>query len=196
MSVVDKIYKIWVETDDGRKKSKMKEEEATRIKQAWSNYINKPSGVELTQAADLVDEGFLKTVDHLCIESVDITNIQPDKLTKLVKIASKKIYIANSTVNLNIVLTNLQCRLLSISRLSLSTADTIQITGKMQQTLTELQLFNDVTLDIRQLSTYDGTKACQKIVLWYNSRDKYSSLMDKWAAQKGWSKNISGVRIK
>ena len=93
---------------------------------------------------------------------------------------------AGVTGDLSPVLSSLQCRGITISNTSLSTADTQQLVAAMDTRVKWVTLCGSVTLDMETLAQYDGEGECDKVTLWMDTTERYRDQVKAWAENMGW----------
>ena len=167
-----------------------KRKEADKIWVAGTNRFYEPSLAELKTAAQLAQEGYLSSVEHMRIEDMDISEISRDNLAKLSSIVTSMLTIDNITPvsQLGPILASFQSRWLRLYNMSLSEENTRALVTAMKARLRNVYL-DDVTLDPELLSAYDGQGRCNRLGLsWskYGAKDKYAARLKRWAADRGW----------
>ena len=61
---------------------------------------------------------------------------------------------------------NINCEVLVIDKMALSSSDTQALVGAMDTRVEEVYLYEDVTLDLGKLTQYDGTGKCELLRTW------------------------------
>ena len=84
------------------------------------------------------------------------------------------------------MLSSFQCRGITISNTSLSTADTQQLVAAMDTRVKWVTLCGSVTLDMETLAQYDGEGECDKVTLWMDTTERYRDQVKAWAENMGW----------
>ena len=164
--------------------SKKKWEEAAEIRYSWENtfrlwrdetypdnsckivveYI--PPLSQVASAAAIARQGFLTSVRSLALVDVDITGVPTEDMAKLAECVTESVYIENLRGHVTSVFTNINCVVLAIDKMSLSSEDTQALVSAMDTRVEEVNLYEGVTLDLRTLTQYDGTGKCGFLKIW------------------------------
>ena len=70
--------------------------------------------------------------------------------------------------------------------MKLRDAETRALVTAMRDRVQTVEL-GDVTLDIEELTQYDGQGHCSELEVWGDMRDRYWERLRRWAADKGWT---------
>ena len=70
--------------------------------------------------------------------------------------------------------------------MKLSDAEIQALVTAMRDRVQTVELVN-VTLDIEELTQYDGQGHCSELEVWGDMRDRYWERLREWAADKGWT---------
>ena len=70
--------------------------------------------------------------------------------------------------------------------MKLSDVETRALVTAMRDRVQRVELVN-VTLDIEELTQYDGQGLCSELEVWGDMRDRYWERLREWAADKGWT---------
>ena len=69
--------------------------------------------------------------------------------------------------------------------MELSAEETKALVAAMRARVERVVLYN-VTLDIEELSQFDGQGRCSWLRVYYNTRVRHGDRLRKWTADKGW----------
>ena len=172
----------------------------------WLNY--EPTLSEMKTAALLAWEGYLTSVEKMSIVNIDITDIPQDQMEKLISFVKEKVSINKMTPSsqLGSILASVKCRVLELKNMKLSQADTQALVTIMRDRVKLLTLYNGITLDIEELTKYDGRGRCRKlefefdVYMWRRHgfresrfceegpemRSGYGARFRRWAEDVGW----------
>ena len=171
----------------------------------WSE--KKPTVSELKAVAMLASGGYLTSVRHLEFVYKNITDIPPDQLKKLASIVTYHVGIDNLTpiCKLGSILASVKCTELSLMNMGMSEADTQALVTAMRDRVEEVELWGGVTLDIEELTKYDGRGRCRKLRVYgfersvlmlrrggvglakvVDTRRRYKKMFRLWAEDAGW----------
>ena len=163
-------------------------EEAGKIQAVWSQWSHVPSEAEMKRAALLAWEDHLTSVENMTIENISITDIPRDHMEKLASIVTGIVKIDNMTHadQLGGILASVKCTDLWLWRMELSEAETRALVTAMRDRVQEVELRSRATLDIEELTQYDGQGRCSKLGVW-RGRERYGARLREWTADKGWT---------
>ena len=167
---------------------KEKTDEAAEISDSWKNtfrrdkYDNRfrdqdsrkfvieyrPPLSQVISAASLARQGFLTSVRSLALVDVDITGVPTEDMAKLSECVTESVYIENLRGDVTLVFSNINCVVLVIDKIALSSSDTQALVGAMDTRVEEVNLYEGVTLDLGTLAQYDGTGKCGYLRTWNN----------------------------
>ena len=167
---------------------KEKTDEAAEISDSWKNtfrrdkYDNRfrdqdsrkfvieyrPPLSQVISAASLARQGFLTSVRSLALVDVDITGVPTEDMAKLLECVTESVYIENLRGDVTLVFSNINCVVLVIDKIALSSSDTQALVGAMDTRAEEVCLYEGVTLDWGTLTQYkyDGTGKCGYLRTW------------------------------
>ena len=165
------------------------ENEAARIQADWSQEYHVPSEAEMKRAALLAWEGHLTSVKYMRIENISITDIPRDHMEKLASIVTGIVRIYNMTHadQLDGILASVKCSELELWRMELSKVETRALVTAMRDRVQKVWLFSGVTLDIEELTQYDGQGRCSVLGVGGDTRERYGDRLRRWAVDKGWT---------
>ena len=162
--------------------------ETAKIQADWSQLSYTPNEAEIRTAALLASEGHLTAVEYLNIKNIDTTDIPLDQLKKLTSIVTSDVILGNVTPShyLSSIISSVKSQGLWLHNMDLSEADTVNLVIAMMDRVQMVKL-GDVTLDIEELTMYQGDGRCRELHLGGYTRLRYGGRIKKWAADKGWS---------
>ena len=160
-------------------------DKASQIAKDLEDVERGPSLSQVQCGAALATLGHITQVKVLCLRDLDISPVPAEDLSSLVK-CSDAVIIDRVTGDLSPVLSSVQCRKITISNTSLSTADTQRLVAAMVTRVKSVALGRDVTLDVDTLAQYDGEGKCEEVVLWMDTRERYRDQLKAWAENMGW----------
>ena len=139
----------------------------------------------MKRAALLAWEGYLTSVQFMCIENMSITGIPRDQLEKLASIVYRGVWINNMTHpdQLGSILGGVKCPWLSLWNMVLNETSTRALVTAMDWV--KYVWLWEVTLDIEELTQYDGQGRCRWLVVVGDTRAR--DRLRRWAADKGWT---------
>ena len=160
--------------------------EAAKIQAKWSS-CSRPGEAEIKRAALLAWEGSLTSVVYMQIKRMSITDIPRDHMEKLASIVTWRVHIdmMTHTDQLGSILASVKCTDLLLWRIALSEAETQALVTAMRDRVVYVML-GYVTLDIEQLTQYNGKGSCSELEVWGDKRTSYGERLRRWAADKGW----------
>ena len=163
--------------------------EADMIQANWSGHWRPhwPCEAEIKRAALLAWEGYLTSVENLGIQNLSITDIPRDQMEKLASIVTGAVNINNMTHTdqLGSILASVKGYQLGMYKMDLSDTETQALVTAMRDGVQRVGLV-DVTLDIEELTQYDGQGSCSGLAVCDDSRIRYRERLRRWAADKGW----------
>ena len=147
------------------------------------------SDSEVKTAAMLAWEGYLTSVEHLSFIDKDITDIPRVEIEKLASIVTRNIWIDNTTPTrkLDSILAGAKCTELTLLNIVLSEENTQALVTAMRERVEDVKLDDDITLDIEQLTKYDGQGRCWELVAEAVTKTRHGDTLRRWAADVGWS---------
>ena len=156
------------------------------IQAAWSQGLHLPSKTEVERAALLAQEQYLTSVKCMRIENMDISDIPSDQMDKLASIVTERVWIYNMTPasRVSSILASVQCTELLLRKMKLSKENTRALVTAMTQVQTVY--LSCVTLDIEELTQYDGQGRCSWLGVYSDMGRRYGARLREWAADKGW----------
>ena len=162
--------------------------EAAEIHADWSQSYHEPSEAEIKRAALLAWEGHLTSVEYMRIWNISITDIPRDHMEKLASIVTRRVWIVNMTHadQLGGILASVQCSDLWLDLMELSEAETRALVTAMRDRVQGVTLWSGVTLDVEELTQYDGQGRCSELDVRGEMRERYGDRLREWAADKGW----------
>ena len=125
-----------------------------------------PPMSQVTYAASLARQGYLTSVRSLALVDVDITGVPTENMAKLLECVTESVYIENLRGDVTLVFSNINCLVLVIDKMSLSSLDTQALVSAMDTRVKEVNLYEGVTLDLETLTQYDGTGKCEFLRTW------------------------------
>ena len=161
--------------------------DADKIQADWSQF-HKPTKAEIKTAALLAWEGHLTSVEYMMIEKISIRDIAWDHMEKLASIVTWRVGIDNMTHTdqLGSILASVKCRVLWLWNMDLSDTETRALVTAMRDGVQTVVLWYDVTLDIEELTLYNGQGRCSELQVCGDMRPRYWVRLRRWAADKGW----------
>ena len=137
----------------------------------------------------LVWEGYLTGMERMAITDLNISDIPRDQIEKLASIVTRMVLIVNMTHadQLGSILASVKCPVLWLKNMRLSEAETQALVTAMRDQVEIVTLRGDVTLDIEELTQYDGQGHCSGIWLVGDTRTRHRDRLRRWAADKGWT---------
>ena len=167
----------------------LKRTEADNIQAAWSDVSHEPYEAELKRAAQLAQEGYLSSVTYMRISNKNLSEIPSDQLAKLASIVTYYVDIDNydnitPESQLSTILANVQCTRLELRNVTLSEENTQALVTAMRERVERVTLDDNITLDIEQLTKYDGQGRCRVLAA---TMTRHGDRLRRWAANKGWT---------
>ena len=167
---------------------------------------------ELKTVSLLASEGYLTSVYTMNFVYTNTTGIPSDQVEKLASIVTEEVRINNMTPisQLGSILASVKCRKLALMDMRMSSADTIALVAAMRDRVETVELCHGLTLDIMELTTYDGRGSCKKIRVysdtrtmlsgfvrhvfqqlagpaqWDDTRRRHKDMLRMWAKYVGW----------
>ena len=140
----------------------------------------------MERAALLAQEEYLTSVKYLDIRDMDISDIPSDQMDKLASIVTETVDINTMTPasRVSSILASVQCPWLQLWDMQLSEENTRALVTAMTQVQTVW--LSCVTLDIEELTQYDGQGRCSVLGVESEMRRRYGDRIREWAADKGW----------
>ena len=144
-------------------------------------------------AAMLAWEGYLTSLKDLSLINKDITDIPRVEVEKLASIVTESVWIDNMTPirKLDSILAGVQvqCTELWLDNIELSEEHTRALVTTMRNRVEQVRLYSGITLDIMELTKYDGRGCCRKIKVEKDARTRYGSRLRNWATHVRWTVN-------
>ena len=143
----------------------------------------------MERAALLAQEEYLTSVKCMRIEHMDISDIPSDQMDKLASIVTETVKIENMTPasRVSSILASVQCSVLWLWRMKLSEENTRALVTAMRDRVQTVGLVDGVTLDIEELTQYDGQGRCRELRVWRDTRERYGARLRRLTADKGWT---------
>jgi len=175
--------RIGLEEDKSEDLDPQKKSDVDKIQAAWSSESHQPSA-EIKKAALLAWEGHLTSVEFMTIMDKSITDIPRDHMEKLASIITRSVGIVSMTHadQLGSILASVKCPVLGLCNMRLNQAETRALVNAMRDRVEAVGLVS-VTLDIGEITQYDGQGRCSVLVGYNRNRDWVRG----WAAHKGWT---------
>ena len=138
-------------------------------------------------AASLAYHGVLGSVDDLFLLNVNLSQVPAQHLASLASCVTNYLSINNvSGCDLVTILSSVKCHLLIIIRQSLGREETRALVQAMESGVTEVRLYDEVTLDIETLTEYSGQGVCREVVIMGDTAGRYREKMRTWANSRNW----------
>ena len=179
-------------TGDFQNPERSEVDTADQLSSAWFQYsAHHPTLSEVKTAARLAWEGQLTAVRNMEIVNIDISDIPNEQIEKLTSNVTERVYIKNMTPNgqINRILASLKnpYGVLWLHGMVLSKADTRLMVTAMRDLLEIVTLYGDMTLDIEEMTKYDGQGHCNTICVADETRRKYGARFRRWAERWKWT---------
>ena len=119
---------------------------------------------------------------------MDISDIPSDQMDKLVSLVTERVIIDNMTPvsRVSSILASVQCtELVLYDMILMSEENTRALVTAMRDRVQTVVLYA-VTLDIEELTQYDGQGRCRGLQVWSETRERYGDRLREWTADKGW----------
>ena len=91
------------------------------------------------------------------------------------------------TDKLGSILASVKCPVLVLGKMDLSEAETQALVTAMRDWVHIVELYEDVTMDIEELTQYDGQGGCSVLWMEGDTRTMYRVRLRRWATDKGWT---------
>ena len=91
------------------------------------------------------------------------------------------------TSHLSSILACVKCPVLRLRNMELSEEDTRALVTAMRERLETVELLGNITLDIEELTQYDGRGRCWELVAEAVTKTRHGDTLRRWAADVGWS---------
>ena len=165
-------------------------DDAVKIRADWSRASHRPRWDEVKRAALLAWEGYLTSVQFMSIENMSITGIPRDQLEKLASIVNRGVWINNMTHpdQLGSILGGVKCPWLSLWNMVLNETSTRALVTAMDWV--KYVWLWEVTLDIEELTQYDGQGRCTALRVWRDKRYRHQRRLKGWAEDAGWTVTV------
>ena len=141
---------------------------------------------KLVSAAALAAHGYITHVYVLTMADLDLGGVSAGNLANLVQCVSHRVRIFNIRGDLSPLLRSLRCRMLEMSDVNLSTANTKSLLAAMVSGVEEVELGMGVTLDMKTLAQYDGKGDCRRVSVWGDANERYRAQMLSWMRRIDW----------
>ena len=123
----------------------------------------------------------------MMITNKSITDIPRDQMEKLASIVTERVWIHNMTHadQLGGILASVKLPVLGLYYMRLNQAETQALVTAMRDRVERVRLGDVVTMDIEELTRYDGQGRCSGLVVVGHIRNR--DRLRGWAAHKGWT---------
>ena len=166
------------------------------IQADWSEASShEPSEAEIKRVALLALEGHLTSVNFMNIKAINITDIPKDQMEKLTSIVTQRVdidYMAHAD-QLGSTLSSATCSDLWLNNMELTETETQALVTAMRDRVQRVRLGYNVTLDIEELTKYDGQGRCSHIQVHGDTRNMYKKRLKRWTAFKRWKVTEDGA---
>ena len=117
-----------------------------------------------------------------------ITDIPRNQMGKLTSIVTERVTIINMTHTdqLGSILASVKCPVLELWRMDLIDTETRALVTAMRNRVETVGFGGEVTLDMEELTQYDGLGCCSELHVWSDMRTRYGERLRRWKADKGW----------
>ena len=161
---------------------------AGRFRTKWESF-HSPILPEITTAASLAHHGFLRSVNTMNMNDLDLASVPAEHLASLAACVTGHVVICNvNNTDLISILDSSKSKGLCIVKHSLSTGETRTVVRAMANVeKVVLGLYGDVTLDISTLVTYGGRGKCKRVGFTNNTAVKYREEVRRWAQRISWT---------
>ena len=166
------------------------QKKAQKIQTAWSQLSYESRKAEIKRAALLAWDGHLTSVKNMRFSYISITDIPRDHMEKLASIITETVWIANMihADQLGSILASVKCTRLLLWGMELSEGETWALVTAMRDRVERVWLcLSYDTLDIEELTQYEGLGHCSSLRVGGNTRVRYGDRLRRWAADKGWT---------
>ena len=143
----------------------------------------------VSSAASFIHHGYITEQKNLYLLDINMSEVAHASALADVTVTSK-VWIQNVVGNIAPIISRIQCQVLWISEMRLSTEDTAALVQGMQTSVEEVRLGDDgpVELDWDTLLTYDGRGHCGFVWCYEQTKERYGDLVSFFLA----SINIAG----
>merc|ERR1712110_746168 len=119
---------------------------------------------------------------------MDISDIPQAQMEKLAAIVTDTVVIGNltPTSHLRSILAGVKCPWLELDDMELSEENTQDLVTAMREKVEEVALWENITLDIEQLTKYDGGR-CRVLRVRGVTRTRHRDRLRRWTADMGWT---------
>ena len=154
----------------------------------FSSLSLRPELQEITCAASLANQGFIKTIRDLNLCHVDLSSIPADQLASLVFCVTDTVEIRNTVSGFDLVrfIDSLRCKWLLIGVI-MGTEETQALVKAMESHVVNVMIRGSwkMTLDIAELTKYSGQGKCSQIHC-YGYVDVFKEELMTWAQRNNW----------
>ena len=153
------------------------------IRRMLGRYIE--SQALLSSLASFIHHNYITEVNSVWLENINLSEAHASSLV----IVTSTVRIYNVTGNIVPIISEIKCRELGISRMSLSIEDTAALIRGMHNNVERVRLDEDgpVQLDMDTLLTYDCRGHCEYVACWDKTKRRYGHQLATWAKSIGWS---------
>ena len=145
---------------------------------------------KLVSAAALAAHGYITHVYGLIMDDLEMGGVSTGNLANLVQCVSDRVRIFDVRGDLSPLLRSLRCRMLEMSDVNLSTANTKSLLAAMVSGVEEVELGMGVTLDMKTLAQYDGKGDCRRVSVWGDANERQVLL---WMRRIDWNLEKTNV---
>ena len=154
----------------------------------------------VSSAASFIHHGYITEVEIMNLTNINLSEVAHASALADVTV-SDNVYIENVTGNIAPILSRVKCRVLSISKMRLSTEDTAALVQGMQTSVEELSLgyYGPVELDMDTLlRTYNGRGQFRRVWCCDDTMRKYGDQLAAWGHRHriGWRMERNDCYIK
>ena len=173
-------------------------------KDGWYDKLTTPDVSDLKISAMLAWEGYLTSLRCMQIVqgNVVVAAFPWVQMKKLASIVTYAVQIDNlygqHLGHLGSILAGVKCTMLELNNMELSEADIRALVTAMRNRVDKVYLSGNITLDIEQITKYDGRGRCRYLNLrvWEDGRAWYGDRLRSWAAHVGWTVTLDdGIRL-
>ena len=144
---------------------------------------------QVTCAASLAHHGYIRTIEDLKLERLDLSSIPSDHLASLVSCVTSSVEISNvSGFDLVCFMESIRCEWLYIGiGVNMGSEETKALVRAMESHLINVRIRGSgrMTLDVNALTQYSGQGKCNHIQC-YAYNKVYKEKLMTWAQRKNW----------
>ena len=161
---------------------------AETICKTWSKPYKNPTLCEVKEAAELAEQGFLTSLKRMVLLNLDVTSIPSEQLSHLASIVTDEVFINDVRGDVNCIFSSLTTDVLNIDNMTISAMDTIKLVDALISNVKKLQLGwrGQVTLDVDDVTHYDGLGKCKIIWCYNDTGDRYKEKLRRLAQKINW----------